>query len=107
MLLNLSRVAPILRGLLTADVPVQIGLRAVTVQAEVASLDWRPPGGVFDAEALAAPGVFGNVAGGYGFVGGAYPAAFTFRPDPRDLVRTTFIDTVSLCGDLPAPAAPQ
>ena len=106
VLLNLTRAAQVLRALLTADVPVQIGLRAVTVEAEVASLDWRPPGNVFDFEALAAPGVFGNVVGGFGFVGGAYPAAFTFRPDPRDLARTTFIDTVSLCGDLPPPAAP-
>lgn len=30
---------------------------------------WRPPGGVWDPEVLAQPGVFSNVTGGFGFFG--------------------------------------
>ena len=60
------------------------------VSAEVASEDWRPPGGVFDAEVLAEPGSLGNVRGGFGFVGAAYTTEVTVRPAGADLAATSF-----------------
>lgn len=102
VVLNLSRVASALRTLTRFKEPGQplpdLGLLRVTVRGQVAGLEWRPPGGVFDFEAFAVPEVFGNVAGGFGFVGGAYRSEASFRPDPRDLSRTTFVDTSSCPG---------
>ena len=73
------------------------GLRRVTVRGEVASEDWRPPGGVFDFDVLAEPVALGNVEGGYGFVGAAYAAEFSFRPPLSDIVATRFIDISTFC----------
>ncbi len=42
---------------------------AVGVQVQVLDNKWDPPSGVFDAEALAQPGVLSNVENGYGFWG--------------------------------------
>ena len=103
VVLNLSTIAPVLRSFIQSERPVQIGLLAVTLAAEVASVDWRPPGNVFDFEALASPEVFGNVDGGFGLVGAAYPATFTFLPSQNDLSRTTFVNTTDRCGALPEP----
>ena len=72
---------------------LDVGLRQITVRGEVASEDWRPPGGVFDFDVLAEPTALSNVRGGYGFVGAAYPAEVSFRPAPSDLAATSFIET--------------
>lgn len=62
----------------------------VTLSAEVASEDGRPPGGVFDPEILIEPGTFSNVEHGFGFVGGAYPTSLTWRPEEDAINRTAF-----------------
>jgi hypothetical protein len=62
----------------------------MTLSAEVASEDWRPPGGVFDPEVLIEPGVFTNVERGFGFVGGAYRAGTTWTPTSAELTRVGF-----------------
>jgi hypothetical protein len=60
------------------------------MRAEVASEDWRPPGGVFDPEILVEPGTFSNVERGFGLVGGAYEAAIEWEPEAIALQRTAF-----------------
>lgn len=77
--------------------PSPYALVEVTMRGEVASEDWRPPGGVFDPEVLIDPTVFGNVSGGYGFVGAAYGTALTWRPLPDELVGTPFSSRFTDC----------
>jgi hypothetical protein len=62
----------------------------MTLSAEVASEDWRPPGGVFDPEVLIEPGTFSNVDRGFGFVGGAYRTGATWTPEAAALARAGF-----------------
>ena len=68
----------------------ELSIREVTLDVEVASEDWRPPGGVFDPELLIEPGTLSNVTGGFGFVGAAYPQEVTWRPTPDELSRAGF-----------------
>lgn len=70
--------------------PSPYALVEISMTGEVASEDWRPPGGVFDPEVLIDPTVFGNVSGGFGFVGAAYGTALTWQPTPDDLSGTPF-----------------
>lgn len=58
-------------------------LASVTVRGEVAGADWRFPSSAFDPVLLQEPGAFSNVEGGFGFVGAAYPVAFSWQPDNR------------------------
>ncbi|MDA0378407.1 MAG: hypothetical protein O3C45_07315 [Bacteroidetes bacterium] len=44
-------------------------LVAMGVQVRVLDENWDPPGGIFDPEVLAQPGVMSNVENGYGFFG--------------------------------------
>ena len=67
-----------------------VGLVQVTLEAEVASEDWRPRGTVFDPDLLLEPEGFSNVEGGYGFVGSAYPAALTWAPEAQAGIRAGF-----------------
>lgn len=61
------------------------------LQAEVASEDWRPPGGVFDPEVFIEPGTFSNVERGFGFVGGSYATSTSFWvPEAEALTRVGF-----------------
>lgn len=62
----------------------------ITLSAEVASEDWRPPGGVFDPEVFIEPGTFSNVEGGFGFVGGSYEASTQWVPVSDELTRVGF-----------------
>jgi hypothetical protein len=62
----------------------------VTLRAEVASDEWRPPQGVFDPEVLIEPGVFSNVERGFGFVGGAYEAAISWEPEAAAVTAAGF-----------------
>lgn len=71
--------------------PFQHALVEIRLSGEVASEDWRPPGGVFDPEVLIDPTVFGNVSGGFGFVGSAYETALTWQPTVADLDGTPFV----------------
>ena len=73
------------------------GLVRVTVSGEVASEDWRPPGGVFDFDVLADPTALGNVSGGFGFVGSAYDASVSFVPTQNELSTTNFANTRGGC----------
>lgn len=70
--------------------PSPYALVEIAMTGEVASEDWRPPGGVFDPEVLIDPTVFGNVSGGFGFVGAAYGTALVWQPSPDDLSGTPF-----------------
>lgn len=65
-------------------------LRLVTIRGEVASEDWRPPGGVFDPDVLSDPEALTNVRGGFGFIGAAYPFEVTIVPTGCELARTSF-----------------
>jgi hypothetical protein len=67
-------------------------LRGITITGEVASEDWRPPGGVFDFDVLAEPSALGNVSGGFGFVGAAYDVSVSFVPTQNELGTTTFLN---------------
>ena len=71
--------------------PGDFVLISVRIAAEVASEDWRPPGGVFDAAVLTEPGSLGNVRGGFGFVGAAYTTEAVVRPTAADLAATSFL----------------
>jgi hypothetical protein len=68
----------------------------LTLDAEVASVEWRFPVEDFDPEILIEPGAFTNVEGGFGFVGAAYPASLTWVPDPRATSRAGF-QNVGFC----------
>ena len=69
---------------------IQVRPLEITVSAEIASEDWRPPGGVFDPEILAEPGVMTNVRGGFGFIGSAYRTETTWVPTASELLTSTF-----------------
>ena len=62
----------------------------VRVRLLIASADWDPPGGAFDAEALAQPDVLRNVENGFGFVGAGYRRAVTWVPPVEVLVEAGF-----------------
>lgn len=66
----------------------KLSVREMTLSVEVASEDWRPPGGVFDPEVLVEPGTLSNVTRGFGFVGASYPVEVTWSPTPDELRRT-------------------
>lgn len=74
-----------------------VALRQISLTAEVASEDWRPPGGIFDPEVLVEPGLLSNVDGGFGFIGAAYPTTITWTPTLDDLRVTPFRATVPGC----------
>ncbi len=65
-----------------------LSVRRVRLIVEVASEDWRPPGGVFDPEVLIEPGTLSNVTRGFGFVGAAYEQTIEWTPTPDELART-------------------
>lgn len=69
---------------------VRLSVRQITISAEIASEDWRPPGGVFDPEILVEPGVLSNVTGGFGFVGAAYRAERSWVPTGPELTSSGF-----------------
>ena len=58
----------------------------------VASAEWDPPGGRFDPEVIAQPGVMTNVENGYGFIGAGYRRAVTWAPPAELLVHAGFRD---------------
>jgi len=76
------------RALITKFEGEPVSVREITLTAEVASEDWRPPGGVFDPEILVEPNTLSNVTHGFGFVGAAYPLSVTWEPTPDELDRT-------------------
>lgn len=67
-----------------------LSILRMTMLAEVASEDWRPPGGVFAPEVIIEPGTFSNVEHGFGLVGGAYRAELTWIPEANAVVRAGF-----------------
>lgn len=62
----------------------------ITLRAEVAGSDWRPPGGTFDPEVIIEPGTFSNVERGFGFVGAAYTVSVHWSPTGFELTRAGF-----------------
>lgn len=76
----------------------ELSVREITVSVEVASEDWRPPGGVFDPEVLIEPGTLSNVTGGFGFVGASYAQSVSWRPTPDELRRTILRPNQFGCG---------
>lgn len=75
-----------------------LALLEIELSAEVASEDWRPPGGVFDPEVLVEPGTLSNVTNGFGFVGAAYEVSVAWRPTPDELSRSGFRQPGFGCG---------
>jgi hypothetical protein len=86
------------REIISAQEGAPLSVREITLAVEVASEDWRPPGGVFDPEILVEPGTLSNVTNGFGFVGAAYPVTVTWRPTPDELDRTPFRRVGFGCG---------
>lgn len=68
----------------------RVAVASITLSADIAGEDWRPPGGVFDPEILVEPGTFSNVQRGFGYVGGAYRASVSWEPTAQALTRTRF-----------------
>lgn len=62
----------------------------ITLRAEVATAEWRAPGGVFDPDLFLEPGTFSNVENGFGFVGAAYAVEVSWTPEPAAITRTAF-----------------
>lgn len=60
-------------------------LSRVMIEAVVASDEWIPPGGVFDANVLVEPGTFSNVTNGFGFVGSGYESSIIWVPSDEVL----------------------
>ncbi|HEX8299190.1 MAG TPA: hypothetical protein VF594_08530, partial [Rubricoccaceae bacterium] len=77
--------------------PGDIALRKIVITGEVASEDWRPPGGIFDVDVLADPQSLSNVRGGFGFVGAAYPFEIVISPTPCEITRTSFSSSGAVC----------
>lgn len=71
--------------------PGDFSLNEIAITGEVASEDWRPPGGVFDFDVLADPQSLSNVRGGFGFVGAAYPFEVRLNPTPCEIAQTSFL----------------
>lgn len=82
----------------TTDYIGPLALGKIQLRAEVASEDWRPPGGVFDPEILIEPGTLSNVTNGFGFVGAAYDVLVEWEPTPDEISRTTFRPLGFACG---------
>lgn len=55
-------------------------LNSLQLRLIVASEDWNPPGGIFDAEVLVDPGVLTNVENGFGYVVAGYRREVTWTP---------------------------
>lgn len=70
--------------------PSALAILRITVDADVASAAWVPPGGVFDPEALVEPGAFTNVTNGFGFVGASYPTRAQWAPSSEAQLRAGF-----------------
>lgn len=55
-------------------------LNSIRLRLIVASEDWNPPGGEFDADVLVDPGVLTNVENGFGYVVAGYRREITWTP---------------------------
>ncbi|WP_420456714.1 hypothetical protein [Rubrivirga sp.] len=69
------------------------GLKLVEAEfaAFVANDEWAIPRGGLDEEAIAEPGTFSNVDGGFGFVGAGYEAPVRWVPSPGAQSRAGFM----------------
>ncbi|WP_457654292.1 hypothetical protein [Rhodocaloribacter sp.] len=70
-----------------ATAPALLGL---TFRVMIVNRAWSPPGGVFDPDVLALPGLFSNVEKGLGFVGAGYPLALDILPDDEVVKQAGF-----------------
>lgn len=81
---DMQRDSPLMRSFLNlgpAD-PLPL-LHAITLQIRALDSNWDPPGGVFDPEILAQPGVMSNVVDGYGFFGSVGLYQYTWIAPPQ------------------------
>lgn len=67
-----------------------VRLLEARLDLRVRSIDWVPPGGVFDPEVLVEPGVFTNVENGFGFVGSGYNVARSLEVSEKAQVAAGF-----------------
>ena len=81
-----------------------IALRSSSFVFFVGDDEWVPPGGVFDPDLIAQPGVFSNVENGYGYFGSGYERKFQFRLSESSRVQLGFA-VEGPCQD--GPADPQ
>lgn len=82
-----------------------ISLRRMDFRFLVANEDWDPPGGEFDPDVLAEPGVFSNVENGFGFFGAGYSISTRWSP-PQSVMETVGYTFSAPCAmgpqDIPA-----
>ncbi|WP_420456715.1 hypothetical protein [Rubrivirga sp.] len=67
-----------------------LGLVEAEFAPFVTTTEWAVPPGGLDEEAIAEPGTFSNVAGGFGFVGAGYEAPVRWVPSPGTQSRAGF-----------------
>jgi hypothetical protein len=65
--------------------PACITLYDLEVRIAVPDAQWEPPGGVWDPEVIAQPGVFSNVNGGFGFFGSVSRSTVNHQLSPLAL----------------------
>ncbi len=70
---------------------------ALDMVPEVANPEWNPPGGVFDPDLLAEPGVFDNVENGFGFFGSAYQEVHRYAVEPCFRLIVGFAESPLAC----------
>ncbi len=74
--LNVAQDVRIIREELKRRFPLDprtpLKIVSLKIRMIAANAEWKPPGGVFDAEVLVQPGVMSNVENGFGFVGAGY-----------------------------------
>ncbi len=77
---DLLQIQRILEERVDVDPEVGLKLTRLTIRLIVASAEWDPPGGVFDADVLVQPGTLSNVENGFGFLGAGYRLSGTWVP---------------------------
>ena len=81
--LRLSEDVPKVRAILNPDAPeVPAQLKKMSLRLKVLDHGWHPPGGVFDPEIVAQPGMLSNVENGYGYFGAFAIYSYEWCVDP-------------------------
>lgn len=88
------------------DRPIDRGIGAmlnrITVRLIVASEEWNPPGGVFDAEVLVQPDALTNVENGFGYVFSGYRNEIMWTPPDSVIEASRFQTGLETPGTAPA-----
>jgi hypothetical protein len=71
-----------------------LALMGMSVRLLVGDKSWNPPGGTFDENTLAQPGIMSNVANGFGLVAGGYNETAGVYPSEQAVGASPFFDFV-------------